>query len=142
PFTLETWTPNSEIVLKKAPGWYGAAAVKLDGVRWVMSDNLGTGFKRFRAGEIDIARVPRTQIKWARENLGAQLHTGDVFGQLALLFDMKNGPFVDHPKLRQALSLAVDRDLIVSKIVPEGQKSAYSLVPPPISDYAPPMYDW
>ncbi len=142
PFTLETWTPNSEIVLKKDPGWYGAGSVKLDGVRWVMSDNLDTGFKRFRAGEIDIARVPRTQIKWARENLGAQLRAGDVFGQLALLFDMKNGPFVDHPKLRQALSLAVDRDLIVSKIVPEGQKSAYSLVPPAISGYAAPMYDW
>ena len=142
PFTLEDWAPNAEIVLKKNPGYFDAAHVALDGVRWVMSDNLDTGFKRFRAGEIDVARVPRTQIKWARENLGAALHTGDVFGQSALLFDMKNGPFVGHPKLREALSLAVDRDLIVTKIVPEGQKSAYSLVPPAISDYVPPMYEW
>jgi oligopeptide transport system substrate-binding protein len=142
PFTLEDWTPNSEIVLKKNPGYFDAAHVALDGVRWIMSDNLDTGFKRFRAGEIDVARVPRTQIKWARENLGAVLHTGDVFGQSALLFDMKNGPFVGHPKLREALSLAVDRDLIVTKIVPEGQKSAYSLVPPTISGYTVPMYEW
>ena len=142
PFTLEDWVPNAEIVLKKNPGYFDAAHVALDGVRWVMSDNLDTGFKRFRAGEIDVARVPRTQIKWARENLGAALHTGDVFGQNALLFDLKNGPFVGHPKLREALSLAVDRDLIVTKIVPEGQKSGYSVVPPAISDYAPPMYEW
>ena len=73
PFTLEDWTPNAEIVLKKNPGYFDAAHVALDGVRWVMSDNLDTGFKRFRAGEIDVARVPRTQIKWARENLGAAL---------------------------------------------------------------------
>ncbi|HLZ65986.1 MAG TPA: peptide ABC transporter substrate-binding protein [Aliidongia sp.] len=142
PFTLESWTPNSEIVLKKSAGYYDAAHVTLDGVRWVMSDNLDTGFKRFRAGELDIARVPRTQIKWTAENLGAALHTGDVFGQSALLFDMKNGPFVGHPKLREALSLAIDRDLIVTKIVPEGQKSAYSVVPTAISDYTPPQYDW
>ncbi|GGF09088.1 oligopeptide ABC transporter substrate-binding protein OppA [Aliidongia dinghuensis] len=142
PFTLDSWTPNSEIVLKKNPGFYDAAKVALDGVRWIMSDNLETGFKRFRAGEIDVARAPRTQIKWARENLGTELHAGDVFGQFALLYNMKNGPFVGHPKLREALSLAVDRDLIVSKIVPEGEKPAYSTVPPVISDYTPPMYDW
>ena len=65
-----------------------------------------------------------------------------MFGQSALLFDMKNGPFVGHPKLREALSLAVDRDLIVTKIVPEGQKGGYSVVPPAISGYAPPMYEW
>jgi oligopeptide transport system substrate-binding protein len=142
PFTLESWTPNSEIVLKKDPAWYGAGSVKLDSVRWVMSDNLDTGFKRFRAGEIDAARVPRNQIKWARDNLAAQLHAGDVFGQQALLFDMKNGPFVSHPKLREALSLAVDRDVIVSKIIPEGEKPAYSVVPPAISAYTPQMYAW
>ena len=142
PFTLADWTPNSEIVLKKNPDYFDAAKVALDGVRWVMSDNLDTGFKRFRAGEIDVARVPRTQIKWARENLSAVLHAGDVFGQNALLYDMKNGPFVGHPKLREALSLAVDRDLIVSKIIPDGQKAAYSVVPPSISDYVVPMYEW
>ena len=142
PFTLEDWTPNSEIVLKKSASYFDAAQVALDGVRWVMSDNLDTGFKRFRAGELDIARVPRSQIRWAHENLAAALRTGDVFGQSALLFDMKNGPFVGRPKLREALSLAVDRDLIVTKIVPEGQKSAYSLVPPSTSDYTVPMYDW
>ncbi|MDB5360805.1 MAG: ABC-type transport system periplasmic substrate-binding protein [Rhodospirillales bacterium] len=142
PFTLAEWAPNSEIVLKKNPGYFDAAHVALDGVRWVMSDNLDTGFKRFRAGEIDVARVPRAQVKWTRENLGASLHAGDVFGQSALLFDMKNGPFVGHPKLREALSLAVDRDLIVTKIVPEGQKSSYSIVPVAISDYTPPVYDW
>ena len=142
PFTLADWTPNSEIVLKKNPDYFDAAKVALDGVRWVMSDNLDTGFKRFRAGEIDVARVPRTQIKWARENLSAVLHAGDVFGQNALLYDMKNGPFVGHPKLREALSLAVDRDLIVTKIIPDGQKAAYSVVPPSISDYVVPMYEW
>ncbi|HEV2675470.1 MAG TPA: peptide ABC transporter substrate-binding protein [Aliidongia sp.] len=142
PFTLESWTPNSEIVVKKNPDFYDAAHVALDRVRWVMSDNLETGFKRFRAGELDVALVPRTQIKWARENLGAVLRTGDVFGQFALLFDMKKGPFVDHPKLRQALSLAVDRELLVTKIMPQGQKAGYSVVPPAIGDYTPPQYDW
>jgi len=142
PFTLESWAPNSEIVLKKNQGYFDAAHVALDSVAWVMSDNLDTGFKRYRAGEIDIARVPRAQIKWARENLTASLHAGDVFGQSALLYDMKNGPFVGHPKLREALSLAVDRDLIVTKIIPEGQKSGYSVVPTAIGDYTPPQYSW
>jgi len=142
PFTLEAWTPNSEIVLKKNPGYFDAAHVALDGVTWVMSDNLDTGFKRFRAGEIDVARVPRAQIRWAHENLAASLHVGDVFGQSALLYDMKNGPFVGHPKIREALSLAVDRDLIVTKIIPEGQKSGYSVVPTAIGDYTPPQYGW
>lgn len=142
PFTLAVWTPNSEIVLKKNPGYFDAAHVALDGVTWVMSDNRDTAFKRFRAGELEVAPVPRPQIKWTRENLASALHSADVFGQSALLFDMKNGPFVGHPKLREALSLAVDRDLIVNKIVTDGQKVGYSVVPTAIGDYTPAQYDW
>jgi oligopeptide transport system substrate-binding protein len=141
-FLLTDWTPHAEIVVRKNPKYYDAAAVKLDGVRWILNDNLETGFKRFRADELDVARVPRQQIKWARENLADQLRTGDLFGNYNLIIDMKKGELKDHPKIREALSLAVDRDLIVTKIVPTGQKPSYSLVSPNTTDYAVQSYDW
>jgi oligopeptide transport system substrate-binding protein len=142
PFLLADWTPHAEIVVKKNPKYYAAASVKLDGVRWILNDNPDTGFKRFRAGELDVARVPRTQLKWVRENMADQLRAGDQFGDYLLVIDLKKGDLKDHPKIREALSLAIDRDLIVSKIVPQGQKPAYSLVSPNTTSYTVQNYAW
>ena len=42
----------------------------------------------------------------------------------------------------QRLSLAVDRQTIVDKIDPRGQKPAYAMVPPLMQDHTPQPYDW
>ena len=50
-------------------------------------------------------------------------------------FNLTRPPFKDNPKLREALSLAIDRDIITGKITGVGEKPAYGMVPPGINGY-------
>jgi oligopeptide transport system substrate-binding protein len=52
-----------------------------------------------------------------------------------VFFNMTKGPFFDNLKLREALSLTVDREVLVTKVSPRGQQPAYGLVPPTVPDY-------
>ncbi len=50
-------------------------------------------------------------------------------------FNLTKPPFKNNPKLREALSLAIDRDIIVESITRRGEIPAYSWVPPGIDNY-------
>ena len=56
-------------------------------------------------------------------------------------FNMKREPFASNAGLRQALSLAVDRETIVS-ITGRGETPAYSWVPNGTNNYDPQLYAW
>jgi oligopeptide transport system substrate-binding protein len=45
---------------------------------------------------------------------------------------------LDDEKVRQALSLAIDRDALAHKVLRDGQQPAYSLTPPGMPHYTPP----
>jgi oligopeptide transport system substrate-binding protein len=50
---------------------------------------------------------------------------------------MTKPPFADNPELRQALSMAIDREVLVAAITGRGEAPAYSWVPPGIDNYEP-----
>jgi ABC-type oligopeptide transport system substrate-binding subunit len=54
---------------------------------------------------------------------------------------MTKPPFADDPLLRQALSLAIDREAI-AELVGRGEPPAYSFVPDGTSNYTPSAYAW
>jgi ABC-type oligopeptide transport system substrate-binding subunit len=56
-------------------------------------------------------------------------------------FNMEKEPFASNPRLREALSMAIDREVIVS-ITGRGEKPAYNWVPRGISNYDPQPYTW
>ncbi len=140
-FTLEAWTPNQDIVLKKNPHYYDAGAVALDGVRWLTIEEDQTSLRRYLAGEVDIARVPPKQVPRIRTQLGDQLHTDTVLRTTFLVLNASRPPF-DDVRIRQALALSVDRPLLAEKVNPHGQKPAEGFIPPGIAGYTRPAPDW
>ena len=50
--------------------------------------------------------------------------------------------FSEHPKLREALSLAIDRETLADKVRARGERPAYGWVAPVIPGYTPATYDW
>jgi ABC-type oligopeptide transport system substrate-binding subunit len=52
-------------------------------------------------------------------------------------FNLPRPPFADKPELRQALSMAVDRETLVEKVIGRGEAPAYSWVPPGVNNYEP-----
>lgn len=144
PYKLASWNPHDKIVLDKNPLFHDAAHVAIDHVIHFPVDDDIRGVKQYRAGEMDWARLPKSQLAWARKEMASELRTGDQLFLWYVFFNMKQGPLAgpEHKPFREAMSLAVDRQTIVDKIDPRGQKPAYSMISSLMPDYTPQPYDW
>ena len=134
-FKLSEWTPQSRIVSVKSDTYWNKNTVKLDKVVYYPTESQTTALKRYRAGELDWTyEVPNDQIKWIKENMADEFHVTNYLGTYYYGFNMTKPPFND-PKLRKAFSMAIDRDILTSKIVTAGEVPAYAFVVPGVTGY-------
>ncbi|HHJ20291.1 MAG TPA: peptide ABC transporter substrate-binding protein [Gammaproteobacteria bacterium] len=136
PYQLTEWVPQSHIKLEKNPHYRDAEKISLDRVIYYPSENQNTAMKRFRAGALDITDdVPSDQIRWVKKNLPEAFHNSPYIGTYYYAFNLQRAPFKNHPQLREALSLAIDRDILTEKVTRAGEIPAWSWVPPGILNY-------
>jgi oligopeptide transport system substrate-binding protein len=134
-YVLKEWIPNDHILLVKNPHFYDAANVKIDNVYFYPTQDFSAALKRFRGGELDIQNgVPSQEIAWARTNLSGALHVSPYILTQYVLFNCTQPPFND-VRVRTALSLAIDREIIAAKVMHAGEKPAYAYVPPYMPGY-------
>ena len=142
-FMLKEWTPQSRIVAVKNPNYWGASDVKLTEIDYYPIENQNEELKRYRAGELDVTNeVPSDQVDFIRKDLPAELKIVPYLGSYYMGFNLEQPPFKGNLKLRQALSMVIDREAIVTKITKTGEQPAYSWVPPGIAGYEPQTVDW
>ena len=135
PFMLEAWRPQDEIVLRKNPYFYAAAEVALQRVIYYPVADEETALKKFRAGELDVNwGFSTTKVEWLREHLPRETRT---YPQLSLFYIVVNlrKPHLRDTRVRNALSMAIDRQLLIDKMVRTGNPPAYSLVLPGTANY-------
>ncbi|MDO5091791.1 MAG: peptide ABC transporter substrate-binding protein [Cardiobacteriaceae bacterium] len=142
PFRLVNIIPQTSVTVEKSPHYWDNANVKLDKVVYHTVENANSGLSRYRAGELDMINVPQDQIDWVRNNLPDEFITYTRLGTYYFGFNQSRPPFKDNPALRQALSMAIDRDIIAEKLGRAGQKAAYSIVPPATANHQPWFPDW
>jgi oligopeptide transport system substrate-binding protein len=123
------------VTLVKNAKFYDAANVKIDRAIFYPSSDYEAALRRLRAGELDIQdRMPAQQIDWLRANMPELLHLNPVLNTEYLIVNQTQKVFAD-VRVREALSLAVNRETIVNKISKVGEVPAYNLVPPGIANY-------
>ena len=136
-YTIEDWTRGSEISLKKNPKYWDAEKVFFENVRYHIVEE-GTEFNRFRAGELDITgTVDSSAFTIAKRDFSEELKVAPKLGIYYYGYNLSNPLFADNVNLRRALSLAIDRSVLVSKITGRGEEPAYSWVPPGTYNYRP-----
>jgi oligopeptide transport system substrate-binding protein len=140
-FMLDSWTPQLDLKLVRNPHYHAAAEVRLDAVVWSVNEDDETAVKRFRADELDIARVPTKEVPVLRRDLPAALHTGTMLWTRFILINMTRKP-LDDVRLRTALALLLDREAIAGQIDPHGEVPAYGLIPPGFAGYQQQPPDW
>jgi oligopeptide transport system substrate-binding protein len=143
-YRLAEWVPQSEITLVRNPYYWDAAAVKIDTVVYVATEDRGAELRRYRAGEIDIVyEAPVDQIPWIAQHLPNDWRPTPYLGTYYYAFNLQAAPFRDNPKLRQALAMAIDRETLVTRITRAGETPAYGWVPPGIGNlYVQQRPDW
>jgi ABC-type oligopeptide transport system substrate-binding subunit len=141
PFVLDEWSPIDRISVRRNPAFHDAASIGLDRVDYFPIEDPMTEMNRYRAGELDItATVPPEHIKALQESHLDELRITPRLAVYYIAFDLSEPPF-DAVALRQALSMAVDREVLVAAIG-RGERPAYGFVPDGVSSYKSARYGW
>lgn len=135
PYTLTAFTPNDHITLTKSATFYDAANVKIDTVNFYPTEDRSAAIKRFEAGELDMNDdFPTEQLADMKVKFGDQVKIGPYLGTYYYAFKTDKAPW-DNPVLRQAISMAIDRDYLAEEVWQNTMIPAYSFVPPGITNF-------
>ena len=139
-YTLEAWVPGSVVSLKRNEHYWNNAATAIDAVNYHVLVQDTAELNRYRAGEMHItSTVPAETFAQTREDYGSQVHVAPYIGVYYYGFNLSKPPFKDNAALRQALSMAIDREQLTDKVIGRGEAPAYSWVPGGVNNYEPPQ---
>ncbi|MGF1561903.1 MAG: peptide ABC transporter substrate-binding protein [Geminicoccaceae bacterium] len=139
-YVLAEIVPNAHIKVTKNPEFHDADNVAIDTVFFYPTEDRAAALRRFQAGELHSNNdAPVEQVAWMEENLGDQFRVAPYLGTYYYTVKTDKEPFSD-VRVRKALSLAIDRDLIADDIWGGTMIPAYSFVPPGIGNYGEPAY--
>jgi oligopeptide transport system substrate-binding protein len=143
PYRLTDWQPQAAITLERNPHFHAATDVAIERVRFHATEDAASEAKRFLAGDLDITEtVPPGRIDLLRERYGEQLRVAPYLGTFYFGFNLRRAPFRDAPALREALVLAIDRDILTRHVTAMGEAPAWTLVPPGTASHAAWQPEW
>jgi oligopeptide transport system substrate-binding protein len=141
-YYLADWVVQSHIKVVRNSHYWDNENTTVDTVWFYSIENTDAELKRYRAGEFDVTEnVPYKQLKWIRENLGDELVIAPYLGAYYYGYNVTRPPFKDNLQLRQAMALAIDRDILTQRITGAGEIPAYGWVPP-VNNYTGQTYEW
>ena len=141
-FTLADRVINGHITLTKNPYYWDAAQVHLSKVNYLIVSDYHAAINQYLSGDLDLTdRVPAAEKDRLQKLVGDQVVISPVFAQTFFSFNMTKAPFADNPKLRMALNVALDRD-ILAKYVQHGIETPGYGIMPPLPGYDPYIPDW
>lgn len=141
PYRLAAWRPGGDILLERNPQFHASDTVAIETVRYLPLVDPAAEYNQYRAGDLDVtATVPPSQFESVTVERPCELQSSPGLGLYYLAFDVTEPP-LDDPRLREALSLAIDRERLVA-LLGRGEIAAHGLVPPSVAPDAPSAYDW
>lgn len=115
PFYISDWVPGSYIMCTKNPNYWNADAIKLDGIKFNLIEDPNASYSAYQTGEVlFIKDVPTEEIPSLTGN--EEFHVDPIIGTYYLSLNTEREPFND-PKVRKALSLAIDREYVANTLM-------------------------
>ncbi|EKT63697.1 oligopeptide ABC transporter substrate-binding protein OppA [Providencia burhodogranariea] len=130
-FKLKDWTVNERIVLERSPTYWDNEHTVIDQVTFLPISSEVTDVNRYRSGEIDMtySNLPIEQFKSLQKNMPDELRVSPYLCIYYYEINNEKPPFND-PRVREALKLSMDRDVITYKVKDQGDIPAYGFTPP------------
>lgn len=127
PFKIESWEQGQKITMVPNEYYWERDAVKLDKLIWVMVNDQNTEYAMFQSGELDVSNNIPNNI---RSKLIAEGKAGTVpSASVGYLRFNNEDEIFSNSKIRKALGLALDRQLIVDKVTQGGEVPALAFIP-------------
>lgn len=123
--------PGSRFVLERNRFHHAAGADAPERVEWHVIEDTAAEMARFRSGELHITEsVPPGRRAWLEKQFGSALRIAPYLGSFYLVVNLRQPPLAEDRRLRQALSLAIDREILSERVLGSGERPAWRLVPP------------
>lgn len=129
PFEVDSWSQNTEFVVKRNENYWDAENVKLDKIVQKVIQEPATAVQAFINQEID--RVSTSDPNWGSQIEAAGISRTEVVPDSApqfLMFNQKN-EYLSNTKIRQALSASFDRQEFVDTLRDGQAFPIYSVMP-------------
>lgn len=143
-YQLTQWALSDHIRLSANPRWHGGTPA-IRTVEWRPVTDTLAALRLYQAGAADIlGEVPSARLPQIKAKYPAELHIAPYRGSYYFAFNTRKTPFSD-PRVRTALSLAVEREWIARKLIATGISPAWGVVPPGTTgllDYRPDWSAW
>lgn len=134
PFVVTAWNHDESVEVVKNEQYYNKDAVKLDGITFYISEDQNTEWQMYQNGEIDLNyNLPTDVLGQLIAENNAELQTQAELSTYFYRFNTTVKPF-NNAKVRKALTMAVDRQLLIDEVTQGGQFPAYAMVPEGVAD--------
>ncbi|MHC0039505.1 glutathione ABC transporter substrate-binding protein [Pseudoneobacillus sp. C159] len=115
PFKFDSWTPGSELKLVKNEEYWGNLP-NIDSVVFKIVPEDATRIAMVETGQAHLAEpIPVTEVERIENSQTMKLNRTEALGIDYIGFNVQKKPF-DNLKVRQAINLAIDKDMIIQGV--------------------------
>lgn len=128
-FSLSDRVVNEKIVLTPNPYYWDHANTVITKVTFVPINQESHATNRYLAGDLDITEsFPKQRYQKLLADIPNEVFTPDQLGTYYYAFNTQRAPTND-ARVRKALSMTIDRQLIAKKVLGTGEKPANHFTP-------------
>ncbi len=136
-FVLRERVVNEKLVLTPNRQYWDNAKTVLQRVTFVPVNQESAATKRYLAGDIDISEsFPKNLYHKLLKEIPRQVHTPPQLGTYYYAFNTQKGPTAD-VRVRQALTMSIDRRIVAQKVLGTGEKPAWHFTPDVTAGFSP-----
>jgi oligopeptide transport system substrate-binding protein len=141
-FTLKEWMVNSRLVIEKNPHYWDKEHVQLTRVTYLGVEDGNADVKLFESGQNEMVyQLPPGTYEDAKKKFPKDVRNAPMLGLRFYTLQTKN-PAMKDVRVRKALSMVIDRDILAQKITADGQAPAYGLIVKGLEGAEMTDYDW
>ena len=141
-FTLSDWQVNAKIVLTKNPQYWDAKNVALTKSTYLAIESADADVKLYESGENHwVYQLPAGTYDKYKAQYPKEMRNALTLGLRYYSFNNQD-PLLKDMRVRKALSMVVDRDILAKKVTADGQAPAYGVIVQGTKGADVTTYDW
>ncbi len=142
-YKVKSWVINERMVFERNPYYWDNKNTIINQVTVLPISSEITDVNRYRSGEIDMSydNLPVELYQKLKKEIPEQLRANPKLCTYYYEINNEKPPFND-PRVRTALKLGMNQDLLANKVKNQGDMPAYGYTPPYIADFKDEKPDW
>jgi oligopeptide transport system substrate-binding protein len=141
-FKMTSWDVNSKIVLTKSPTYWDAKNVQLTKFTYLAVEDGNADVKLYESGENDfVYQLPPGTYEKYKVQYPNEIRNSPMLG-LRYYSYLNTDPVLKDIRVRKALSMAIDRDILAKRVTADGQVPAYGVLVKGVQGGDVTAYDW